>query len=172
MTSKQQESGSLELWLAVVRRLAGQPMEGLSLLDLCCNECTGTKELKCQRHIGVDVVDWVTRPRGVDFREMDVMDSFRLWRDREFDLCICSDGIEHLSRRDGLLMLAEMERVARLAIVFTPLGPYMLDEQATHPDAHKSAWVPEDMKGWEAEVYPNWHRALGVGAFFAWKENL
>jgi hypothetical protein len=64
-----------------------------------------------------------------------------------------------------------MERVGRLSIIFTPLGPWMLDEGATHPDKHKSGWWPEELEkvGWRTKVYPKWHTALQCGAFFAYK---
>ncbi len=171
------QTGSLELWLKVVREIIGQPTETLSLLDLCCNECTATASLKWDHHVAVDVVDWPTRKRVDSFFLRDAVaflaDEGGLsgYGDGRFDVCICSDGIEHLTKQNGLKLLTEVPRVARLSILFTPLGPYMLDPTATHPDAHKSAWLPEELEalGWQTKSFPAWHPTLNVGAFFAWK---
>lgn len=166
------ESGSIELWLSVVRGIVGRPMEELSLLDLCCGECSATARLKWESHTGVDVVDWKMRSPEVHFWEMDALIFCNDVRyAKQYDLCICSDGIEHLDTITGWDLLEQMTRIAHLTIIFTPLGPYILNEQATHPDAHKSAWWPEELEGmgWTTQVYPNWHLGLGIGAFFAHK---
>jgi hypothetical protein len=45
-------TGSFELWIRVVKGIIGRPSEPLTLLDLCCNECTVTHQLGCKRHVG------------------------------------------------------------------------------------------------------------------------
>jgi hypothetical protein len=167
------ETGSLELWLEIVRGIVGRPTDGLTLLDLCCNECTSTGKLKFKRHIGVDVVDWATRPEHVHFYKSDVLRAFP-YQQEPFDVCICSDGIEHLPKEGGYALIANMAVLSRLAIIFTPLGPYMLNPDATDPDAHKSAWTPEEFEamGWDVIAFPRWHPTLNVGAFFATKGKL
>lgn len=170
------EEGSLELWLEVVRGIIGRPTEDLTLLDLCCGECTGTSLLQCKFHVGIDVVDWPTRPLLSQYLKCDALD-FCLFslEGFHFNLCICSDGLEHLPREAGLKLLKALPAfVAPLSIIFTPIGPWKLDADATHPDTHKSAWLPEELEaiGWNVVAFPNWHQTLGVGAFFASKGRL
>jgi hypothetical protein len=168
------DNGSLELWLKVVREIIGGPTNELVLLDLCCNECTGTKQLGFNRHVGVDVENWSTRPANVEFHEMDVLEAIRgQVASRGCDVCICSDGIEHLPKKEGAKLLKQMARVAPIAIIFTPLGDYMVNPDATSPHDHRSGWKPEEFTaiGWEVSVYPNWHPTLNCGAFFAWKKS-
>lgn len=164
----------MELWLQVVRQIAG-PTEGRSLLDLCCRDCVGTRFLGCKPHMGVDVFKPAPAYDGCELVVADVLDYLSGAKaEPRFDICICCDGIEHLSRDGGVTLLREMERVSNLAIIFTPLGGMWVDESNTHPDAHKSAWWPADFagRGWEVEVYPDWHPEWKMGAFFAWKRNV
>lgn len=165
------KSGSGELWLSVVRRIIGKPTEGLSLLDLCCNECTTTARFKWKRHCGVDVVSWPKRPKWVEFHLKDAKQFAFECDFEEFDVCIVSDGVEHFTKFEGQQMLDAATGAARLVIMFTPLGEYMVDPSSTHPDSHKSGWWPQEFvdNGWAVDVYPKWHPSLGVGAFFAWK---
>jgi hypothetical protein len=179
MTANQRidpRTGSFELWEEVVRSIVGEPTELLSLLDLCCNECTATSRLGCQHHVAIDLVDWPTRVGTPLFVKDDALLYAQTSNSGSFDLCICSDGIEHLTREDGRKLLREMDRVVGggTAIIFTPLGPYMLDPTAIHPDAHKSAWTPAELGelGWNTITFPNWHPALGIGAFFAFRGNI
>lgn len=166
-------TGSFELWESTVRGIVVRPTKKLSLLDLCCNECTVTSRLGCHTHIGVDVVDWPTRKPITGFVKIDVLNYLHL-NSAAFDLCICSDGIEHLTKPQGLTLLKEMERIAELAIIFTPLGDYMVEPDSTHPDKHRSGWVPAELGslGWSTKAFPRWHAAIGAGAFFAWKGSL
>lgn len=168
------ENGSFELWLQVVREIIAKPTDQLMLLDLCCNECTVTAQLPWLRHVGVDVVECPKRPESVTFTKMDVLDFLDTMPDKVSDVSICSDGIEHLVGDEGVELLIEMERVARLSIVFTPIGPYIPNVNSTNPDDHKSEWIPEDLQllGWKTVSFPKWHPKMNLGAFFAWKGSL
>lgn len=161
--------GSLGLWLKVVREIIGVPTKGLTLLDLCCNECTGTGRMEWRRHVGVDVVDW-GKPASVDFKLEDALAFVERAPAQAFDVCICSDGVEHFRKEEGWRLVRGMKRVGRLSIVFCPLGNFSVDVSATHPDCHKSAWWPEELeKEWgNAASFPRWHRAWNSGAWFAW----
>lgn len=166
-----EQAGSLELWVETVKRLVGRPTKELSLLDLCCGEMTGTRLLDFHSTLGVDVKDWPQRWNGARFTKSDVLNKLAELPASLFDVALCSDGIEHLPDGDGLHLITQMERVAQLAIIFTPLGPYLTGQgDPNSPDSHKSAWMPSDFQdlGWKTLAFPNWHMGLGVGAFFAW----
>lgn len=155
-------------YLAKLREIIG-PTEDLYFLDLCCGECTHTRELKFATHYGVDLIDWPKRPSRIGFEQLDVTK----WPGPKMfhDVALCSDGIEHMTKRDGLRLLLNMLRWARLPIIFTPMGRYLVDERATDPHTHKSGWTADEFRamGWKAEEFPFWHPTLNLGAFFAWK---
>ena len=76
-------------------------------------------------------------------------------RNRVFDLSICVEVIEHLQKRDGYLLIQELERVARIqTIITTPVGEYRLGlpptgrsiARANPLQTHRSGWVPNEMR--------------------------
>lgn len=82
--------------------------------------------------------------------------------DKSVDTVFALDFIEHLEKEDGLRMLREAERVARVQIVvFTPLGFYPQSyDDPRKPDrwgmdggywqTHRSGWTPEDFgEAWD-----------------------
>lgn len=162
-------TGSGELYLSILRRIIGQT-EDKTLLDLCCGEMTQTRHLKFRYVLGVDVCDWPERPKEFGFVKKDVR-FMEIAQTEPFDVAICSDGIEHMSKPSGKLMLSDMQGWARLPIIFTPLDAYKLDPNSSDPDAHKCVWSPTEFvaMGWQTESYPEWHEELSIGAFFAWK---
>lgn len=159
-------TGSGELYLSVLRRIIG-PTESLSLLDLCCGEMTHTNQMKFSKSLHVDILDWPTRPQNLEFLCMDVLKCD--FPENSFDVVLCSDGLEHFQKVDGLALLAKMEKWAKkVAVIFTPIGDYMINPAANgDPHAHKSGWLPSEFK--DVEIYPDWHPTLNLGAFFAWK---
>jgi hypothetical protein len=89
-------------------------------------------------------------------------DAMKLLPDKSIDTIMAIDLIEHFNKEDGILFLAEAERVARCQIViFTPLGMFPQTYQDNDTDRwgmqggkwqnHKSGWMPEDFFGdkWE-----------------------
>ena len=163
-------SGSFQLWVDTVRGITG-PTEELSMLDLCCGEMSATRLIKWKTVSAVDVVDYPNRPREYIFWKQDVLDP--LMSADGFDVCICSDGLEHFTREQGYRLLVNMERWAKLPIVFTPTGQpeSELEPNSTHPDAHKSSWLPAHFIGigWHTKLFPDWHPTIGLGGLFAWK---
>lgn len=164
--------GSLELWLSVVRRIIGRSTKKLSLLDLGCNEMTGTRHLRFGNVTAVDVEDCPLRPREFNFVQKDALEFVREHRSDWFDVIIASDFIEHLDKHTAFRLLARTILLTNLEIIFTPLGDYCVNPNATSPHEHRSGWMPEELEriGFKTEVYPNWHPTLQTGAFFAWRD--
>ena len=141
-------------------------------IDLGCGEAHVTRHWpKCA------LIDSVRREiPGRWIEQMDMRDVPAMLRDekRRVDLMVMTDSIEHLLHCDAVKLLDDMERFCKAMVIFTPVGPYNLDEKAKHPDAHKSAWVPEQfwVSDWEIIECPVYHRFDGgciLGAFWAWK---
>lgn len=72
--------------------------------------------------------------------------------DSAFDLVVAFDLIEHLSKRDGFIMLYEVDRIsATTSIIFTPNGFVWQPPSINNFfNAHISGWRPSELKklGW------------------------
>lgn len=158
---------STALYLHTLRRIVGDTTSK-HLLDLCCGEATHTRQLVFASHTGIDVLDCPLRPAYIVFEQTDVL----MWRgpQRVFDVVLLSDALEHFAKPAGIALLERMRSWATQRIVFAPIGPHRVNESATDPHTHKSAWVPSELDelGWHTEAHPTWHPTLGIGAFFAW----
>lgn len=166
-----QREGSMALWIEIFVRIVGQPTESISLIDLCCGQMGNTHLLKFKDSLHVDVTDYPDRPRSYKFLKHDVL-TLPPVLNGKFDVALCSDGIEHLSKIDGFLLLNRMPLLAKKNIIFTPLGDHCVDPQAKSPENHRSGWLPKDFPdGWETQEFPNWHPTLGIGALWAWKQS-
>jgi len=170
MVSYRNDEGSGALWVDVVSEiLANEPKE--SLLDLMCHKAPHTPLLGFESVTFVDI-----QYRGLDFglRDNDLFieqDAIKfLKNDEKFDTIICSDGIEHFSKEDGLLLLELIKQKSKSSVIFTPYGDYMVDENSTHPDTHKSGWTETDFEkmGYSCIIFPNFHPELNKGAIFAY----
>ncbi|MEI9959681.1 MAG: class I SAM-dependent methyltransferase [Limisphaerales bacterium] len=78
-----------------------------------------------------------------DIRELD-----RHFKPRQFDACVALDVIEHLTKEDGLKLMASMERIANKKIIFfTPSG-FLIQHHYEQGDLqeHLSGWEPSEME--------------------------
>ncbi len=169
-----EQPGSADLQAEVLREIINGNAEWGTLLDLCCGEMTVMRHFLATRESGsfketihVDVADCPLRPADAPFIQMDVIKFMKAAR--IYSVAFCGDGLEHFTRKRGGELLKLMQKRARLSVIFTPLGDYLVEPQSKNPDAHKSGWLPADLPGWETMVFPNWHPTLDLGAFFAWK---
>lgn len=107
------------------------------------------------------------------FLKEDALSSIRALDDNSVDTVFMVDLIEHLEKKDGLILLKEADRVARKQIiVFTPLGFYPMHfKEEGQKDAwglngndlqeHKSGWLPEDFGGgWDFHICEDCHEAF------------
>lgn len=160
-------TGSGEIWLDVIRIICGDT-SNMSMVDLMCHHAPYTSQLGFKERTYVDILD-----RGLDnkdeqqyFIQSDVHlflfeNSHLIW-----DVSICSDGIEHLPKQSGWDLTWSMKLTSKKQIIFTPTGDNNLAKDA-HPDTHKSAWLPNDFKGYGIINFPNFHPEINLGAFFA-----
>ena len=142
---------------------------GNPVVDLGCGEAHVTK------HFDGIYVDLIVRPTapGKTMR-FDIREAPARLAPFRYNLMVMSDVIEHLLPEDALALLKGMERICAAQFIFTPIGPFKMDPEATDPDSHKSAWYPEQFweAGWEVLAYDAYHHFEGgqiLGAFFAWK---
>ncbi len=139
-----------------------------SVLDLGCGESSPISRIK--KHftsVGVDAYS----PSIVKSKKLNIHDRYILCdllsidkkiKSKSFDAVILLDVVEHFSKRDGLRLLKQAERVARKKIVvLTPNPYYRQDELGGNPyQLHKSGWKLTDfqnrgycirgLRGWKA----------------------
>lgn len=137
----------------------------------------GTGESHVTKNFDRDslLVDLVVRPNPhLPVLEMDIRDVPLKFSHRRFNLMLMSDVIEHLHDADARRLITGASAICGAIAIFTPVGPFKLNPEATDPDSHKSAWTPEQFwaEGWEVWEWPCFHHFEGgriLGAFWAWK---
>lgn len=163
--------GTSDMFRKVLTSLVGPGLETKTLIDLCCNEAPFTSELPVADATFVDIQDrWPLLERRASFVQADVLSDHHCL-DQHYDVATCLDGIEHLTKADGLRLLARMLVLADRQVLFTPLGYYQVDGDPGSYDAHNSGWCPEDFTGFAAIIAPDFHGLSkpGQGAFWVWK---
>lgn len=162
-------NGSGGLWLDIMKIICGKMPDhpASNMCDLMCHRAPYTPQLGFKERKYIDVQN-----RGFDFPEemrffeqIDVLEFLKSCT-VDYDVMICSDGIEHLTFYQGCEMLALMRMHSSIQIIFTPLGDYMISEEG-HPDNHRCGWTPELLPNYLSVVLPYFHPTLNVGAFFA-----
>lgn len=74
------------------------------------------------------------------------------FKDKSFDLVVCSHVIEHLSKENGYLLMYELDRLTKfVSIISTPNGfswqtPINSRGKVDWYNAHLSAWIPSELK--------------------------
>lgn len=123
-----------------------------TLLDVGCGPAESTEILNLRRRlrsVGVDVwTPYLRHCKARQIHDVNVRADVRQlpFREKSFDVVICLQVIEHLSRPDAERLLERLERVARRqVIVTTPVGYMPHPEVDCNPyQAHLSGWTEND----------------------------
>lgn len=138
-----------------------------TLLSVCCG--IGLELLHLPETVSISAVDIV--PEYVqEFQRRfpksstkvdDAVEYLKSMPDKCFDYVSCIDGIEHLTKVEGVQLLKEAKRVAyKKVIIFTPQG-----HTENHPEhtwgidggdeyqKHLSGWVPKELKKYGYDLY-------------------
>ncbi len=79
------------------------------------------------------------------------------FQENSFEVIICTEVIEHLSKEDGLNLLNEMERVAINKVILTTPNGLMIDLHPTKEDnpeeKHISGWETDELRELGYKVY-------------------
>lgn len=165
--------GNIDIYMMVLRAICGETKDK-SMIDLMCAFAPNTPKLGFSHRIYVDIIDRVLDHPEEQHRFLK-MDVLKVRHSEMYDVAICSDGIEHLHKDDGFMLLKVMQTLSKKQIIFTPLTDlFGMAESNNHdPEAHRSLWTPDDLPGWATIVFPDYHRVWNGGAFFAFNcENL
>lgn len=74
------------------------------------------------------------------------------FRDKSFDLVVCSHVIEHLKKEDGYSLMYELDRITKyVSVISTPNGfswqtPLDKNRKNDPFNAHLSGWTPKELK--------------------------
>lgn len=164
--------GSGELWLDIMRIICGDTSRidyCETMVDLGAHRSPYTPLLGFSKRVYVDIqARPLDHPNEQQYFVQDDIIHYLEGMQRGPTTFILSDVIEHLTLKDGYMVIELMVHKGYKNIIFTPLGEYMMESvPTTNPDAHRSAWIPEMISGYTSIVFPNFHKALGKGAFFA-----
>jgi len=166
--------GNGEVHLDVLKAICGNT-ENKSMVDLCCGFAPQTRRLGFVSRLYVDSVKRDLAEESKWFANEDVF-YFLDKNTLHFDVGISLDAVEHFVKERALLLLNKMRMISNKQIIFTPLGDYLIETTRTdNPDSHKSGWLPQEFEdmGYATIVFPNFHKLLNIGAFFAFRcENL
>lgn len=95
--------------------------------------------------------------------EGSALDALPLFGEDSFDHVTILDVIEHLTREDGIQLIADACSIARASVtVYTPIGflpqhpaPDGTDAWGLHGgewQTHRSGWTPDDFDGWDIRI--------------------
>lgn len=137
---------------------------GESLLSLCCGIGLELGGLNTQDVTAVDIAPQYLEQVSIRCPQAKTVQSDALkylanQPDESVDVISIIDGIEHMEKEDGLTLLDEMKRVARIKILlFTPQGHvedgYLKNEPhnawgiggADEHQKHKSGWTQKELE--------------------------
>lgn len=162
-------NGSGDLYLKIAKIiLSGRESE--SLIELGCGQCDYVDQLGFRDVTRVDLSDIAVRKwsGNPSFHEVDLLSEHPIF-ERHYGVSFCSDVIEHFRFFDAHRLLDRMRAISSTQFIFTPLGPYMADDDHVGLHSHKSYWYPHYFRGLLALECPVWHPTLHVGALFAWR---
>lgn len=75
------------------------------------------------------------------------------FKSKSIDFLICSEVIEHLSKKDGLKLLNEIDRVCRERAVVTTPNIFFHNPPGTEADKHRSNWQASNFSQSGYRVY-------------------
>lgn len=159
----------------------------MSILDVGSGPC---RKEKNRRFRGVDITCFdifapylkECRRYGFDTVKGDVRRIDTHFSRKSFDIVWLIDVIEHLTKKEGFILLAHLDQIARKQIIIsTPLGWYPQDYECIEAEwlegeeksaeknihqQHKSAWVEKDFKrrGYESEIFYDYHFDIRSGS--------
>ena len=132
-----------------------------TVLDIGCGIGTPVKGLVCKGLTGIDAVDYSKEYPGKFIVAM--LPCLEFVPDKSYDVIICIDCIEHLTKEDGFELLKHFNRIVRKMIyIFTP-AEWDSNESSVndsdcwaygnHLNLHKSLWTVADFtsNGYDAQ---------------------
>lgn len=125
-----------------------------TVLDLGCGYDSPITKLSTKKYtVGMDIY----KPTIVESKKKkihskyiigNVLDADKKFKPSSFDSVVALDLIEHLTKKDGLSLIKQMEKIAKKnIIILTPNGFTDQDAYDKNPyQVHKSGWTTEEFQ--------------------------
>ena len=130
-----------------------------SVLDVGCGHSSMMRYFGVQHSVGIDgylpsVEEARKKQTHDEVIHGNVTELENSFRPKQFDACIAIDVIEHLTKEDGLKLIASMERIARKRVVFFTPNGFLPQRHISNDDLqeHLSGWEPAEMRGFGYRV--------------------
>jgi len=154
--------------MGIWKRFRGR---NIKLLDAGCGKHSFMSEvIKSQRFdaIGLDIFEPNVEDakRNKVYQDVLVGDARKLpFKDKEFDLSVSVEVLEHLSKEDGEKALAEFERVSReTVLITTPVGKSVHHACYGNPyEEHQYIWSLEELRAKGFTIRGKGIRGITVG---------
>jgi SAM-dependent methyltransferase len=152
-----------------------------SVLDIGCGKDSPIQECRVARSVGVDLFDaYLEESKRKHLHTEYVKADIRTveFPPKSFDCVMCLEVLEHLTKEEGLALLARMEKWARKKIVLTTPNTFVWqDEVDDNPlQTHQSGWTAGELthlgfrvrglKGWR--VLRGYRGSLKYRPMFFW----
>ncbi len=123
-----------------------------SCLDIGCGAGSPARHLHFEYSVGVEgyppALEEAKKHRTHnDFRLASAAELDKHFSANQFDCCVALDLIEHLTKKDALKLLRDMERIAaKKILLFTPNGYLLQQSHDGDLQEHLSGWSAEEMQ--------------------------
>jgi len=130
-------------------------LRGKIILDLGCGKGLWGYLIKSEKEgdlgymIGLDV----SKDYLIFVKKHNIYDDLVLasasalpFRDKCIDIILASEVIEHLPKSDGLLLLVQMQKIAREKIIITTPNGFLPTKHKLLLESHKSGWYVKDFR--------------------------
>ncbi len=120
-----------------------------SVLDIGCGVTPTMRQLGVPQSVGAEgyapsFLEAKRQNTHDQLVQCDIRELEKQFQPRQFDACVALDVIEHLTKSDGLKLMADMEKIAKKRVIFfTPSG-FLPQHHASNDD------LQEHLSGWEA----------------------
>jgi len=151
-----------------------------TLLDLGCGTKSPVEKFsdKLRYSVGIDIFESSLLKNKelkiyTEYRKMNVLEVGNVYKENAFDCVLASELIEHLTKENGLRLIAMMEKIAKKkVIIFTPNGYLPQDEyDGNEFQIHRSGWYPSEMKnmGYRVIGIRGWKLLRGKHGMIKWR---
>ncbi|MBU0478227.1 class I SAM-dependent methyltransferase [bacterium] len=150
-----------------------------TLLDLGCGTKSPIEKFSDKLHysVGIDIFEPSLLKNNklkiyTEYRKMNVLEIGNVYKENSFDCVLASELIEHLTKDDGLRLIAMMEKIAKKkTIIFTPNGYLPQDKyDGNEFQIHRSGWYPSEMEdmGYRVIGIRGWKLLRGKHGMIKW----
>jgi len=74
-------------------------------------------------------------------------------KDKSVDFLMCTEVIEHLTKKEGLKLLSEIDRVCKGRVIVTTPNIFFKNPPGEKGDVHRSTWSASDFSKYGYRVY-------------------